>query len=171
MTRTQGGQVLAFFALFLPMVLLPVTGYAVDAAVLSGSAAALQAAVAQAAEVSADQIDTALLRSDGQLALDPSRAKMAAQGVLAAEIPEARLGSVSVAGSAVSVSATEQVSAPMPLFGESFTLHAQASARLATGYASPSNHLALPLSTFWSTASGISMLSSSSRQRLGWMNG
>jgi hypothetical protein len=149
------------------MILLPVTGYAVDAAVLSGRAAGLQAALTQAAEVAADQIDVASLRAGGQLVLDQPKAQLAAFDVLTAETPEAKLDSVVVAGAVVTISASEVVVPPMPLLGRSFTLRAQASARLASGYASPNNHLALPVSTFWSTASGISMLSSSSRQRLG----
>jgi hypothetical protein len=149
------------------MVLVPVTGYAVDAAVLSGRAAELQAAVAQAAEVAADQIDIGQLRLNGELILDSAKVRGEAADALAAEVPDASLDSVTVAGPVVTISASEVVAPPMPLFGRSFTVSATVSARLASGYASPSNHLALPVSTFWSTASGISMFSSSSRQRLG----
>ena len=49
----ESGQVLAFFALVLPIVLVPVGAYAVDATIVASREAALQAATAQAAETAA----------------------------------------------------------------------------------------------------------------------
>ena len=171
MRRTSRGQVLAFFAMVLPIVLLPVAAYAVDAAVLDTTAASLQAALAQAAEAAADQVDVAVLRAEGRLVLDQAGVERVAAASLGAEEPAAVLDSVVVAGTTVTLVASEEVALAVPLLGTKVIVKRRASARLASGYASPNSHLALPARTFWSTVSGISMLSSSSRQRLGWMNG
>jgi len=146
--RAERGQVLAFFALVLPMMLVPVAGYAVDAAVLSSTAANLQAAVAEAAEAAADQIDVTALRAYGHLVLDPVQVRSVAVGILSAEEPDAVLVSVAVAGAAVTIAASERVMPVVPLWSGSLTLRARASARLVSGYDSPSSHLALPLKTF-----------------------
>src|SRR6202521_6407192 len=53
----QAGQVLAFFAIVIPVVLLPVAAYAVDASIVAGREAGLQAATAQAAETAAQQLN------------------------------------------------------------------------------------------------------------------
>jgi len=76
-TSRETGQVLAFFALVLPIVLLPIAGYAVDATIVASGEAGLQAATAQAAETAAQQLSTGAIRAGGVLALDPAAAKRA----------------------------------------------------------------------------------------------
>ncbi|MGA7911440.1 MAG: hypothetical protein WB682_13070 [Candidatus Dormiibacterota bacterium] len=148
MKLKQQGQVLAFFAVALPLVLLPVAAYAVDSATVSGRAAGLQAATAQAAESAAQQIDVASLRSGGTLELDRTAAQTAALRELVTEEPGAGLDQVSVGGADVTVVASERVDLPLPLLARTITLHARSIARLIPGYDRPSSLLPLPTSTF-----------------------
>lgn len=144
----QRGQVLAFFALALPAVLIPIVAYAVDAAAVGTRAAGLQAAAAQAAEVAAQRLDSAALRANGGLAIDPELADAAAVDVLRAEEPGAALEGIDVAGDMVTVVVSERVALPFPWFVDRATLQARATARLVAGYDSPSSRLPLPASTF-----------------------
>jgi Flp pilus assembly protein TadG len=146
--RHDAGQVLAFFAMILPIVLLPVAAYTVDASVVSGRAAALHAATAVAAETASEQLSVSAKRAGGALALDGGLAKTVATETIANEEPGASTDSISVNGSEVTVSTTEIVTVPFNLFGGPITLHARASARLVAGYDSPSSLLPLPISTF-----------------------
>jgi hypothetical protein len=146
--KRQGGQVLAFFAVALPAVLLPVAAYAVDAAVVSGQAAQLQSAAAQAAEVAAQQVDVAMLRSTGALQLDRRAAQLAASQTLVAEMPDATVDEVAVGGVDVTVQASERVALPVPLLTRNLVLHARAVARLIPGYDRPSSLLPLPTNSF-----------------------
>jgi Flp pilus assembly protein TadG len=146
--QIQGGQVLAFVAVALPLVLLPVAAYAVDSATVSGRAAGLQAAAAQAAETAAQQIDVTALRSSGELALDSAAAQAAALRELEADEPGAGLDDVSVGGVVVTIVASERVDLPFPLLARSITLTAHSTARLVPGYDRPSSLLPLPTSTF-----------------------
>lgn len=130
---------LAFFALVLPMVLMPVVAYAVDTAVLGGSAAALQAAAAEAAEVAVEQIDVAALRAGGGLSLDPAAVISVATAVFLDAEPHASVDSVGIAGPQVTLSVSERVEPPISLWAGSVTLHARASARLSAGYESPNS--------------------------------
>lgn len=148
MRRGQVGQVLAFFAMALPLVLLPVAAYAVDSATVSARAAGLQAAAALAAEAASQQLDVAALRSHGELALDPRAAGSAALRELDADEPGADLDQVSVSGVTVTVVASERVDLPLPLLNRTVTLRARSVSRLVPGYDRPSSFLPLPTSTF-----------------------
>lgn len=135
----ERGQVLAFFALVLPLVLLPVVAFAVDAAVLGADAAALQAATARAAEVAVEQIDVAAFRAGGGLALDQTGVVSAATQTLLDAEPGASVDSVGIAGTQVTLSVSEHVQPALPLWTGEVTLHARASARLSAGYDWPSS--------------------------------
>lgn len=148
MIQIQCGQVLAFFAVALPLVLLPVAACAVDSATISGRAGGLQAATAQAAEAAAQQIDVAALRSSGELVLDSAAAQTAALRELETDEPGADLDHVSVGGVMVTVVASERVDLPLPLLARTITLKAHSTARLVPGYDRPSSRLPLPTSTF-----------------------
>jgi Flp pilus assembly protein TadG len=146
--RPDTGQVLAFFAVILPIVLLPVAAYTVDASVVSGRAAALHAATAVAAETASEQLSISAKRAGGALALDVGLAQTVANETIANEEPGASTDSISVDGAEVTVTTTEIVSVPFNLFGGPVTLPARASARLVAGYDNPSSLLPLPISTF-----------------------
>jgi hypothetical protein len=145
----QAGQVLVFFALVLPILLLPAAAYAVDAAVTAEGFARLQEVAARAAEEAAQQVDAAQLRSGGGLALDVAAARLAAQEVVSVAEPSASLVGVTVIGTEVRVVTTEVLVLPLNFLGTpATTLRAIATARLASGYDSPSSLLPLPVSTF-----------------------
>jgi Flp pilus assembly protein TadG len=133
----ESGQVLAFFAVVLPVVLLPVAAYAVDATIVAGREAELQAGTAKAAETAAQKIDVAAIRSSGALTLDPAAARLAAYQVLVEEEPGASVDSYTVASDQVTVVTSETVTLPFGVFARSVTLHAHATARLVAGYDSP----------------------------------
>ena len=132
------GQVLAFFALVLPIVLLPVAAYAVDATVVAGREAALVGATNQAAETAAQQLNVGALRSTGALKLDPAALSVVLAQVLIEEEQGARVDSFTVAGAEVTVETSERVTLPLNVFTRSITLHARATARLVAGYDTPS---------------------------------
>ncbi|HUZ88045.1 MAG TPA: hypothetical protein VNF26_13955 [Candidatus Baltobacterales bacterium] len=148
MRPRQAGQVLAFFAVALPLVLLPVAAYAVDSATVSARAAGLQAAAALAAEAASEQLDVATLRSRDELALDPGAARATALRELEADEPGATLDQVLVSGVTVTVIVSERVSLPLPLMARTITLHGHSAAQLVPGYDRPSSFLPLPTSTF-----------------------
>ena len=149
MTCRQQGQVLAFFAILLPIILLPLAAYAVDAAFVSARAAGLQEATVQAAEAAAQQVDVPALRSRSDLTIDPSTVRSVATKVIGEAEPGAVLESVIVAGTLVTVTAGEVVALPFNLLPTpAIKLVARASARLVGGYDSPSSRLPLPTSTF-----------------------
>jgi hypothetical protein len=104
---------------------------------------------ARAAEEAAEQLDQLRLRSTGEVAVGLGPAQTLAQEVIAELLPEARVLEVKVAGAAVKVRTSEVVTLPLQLLGvPAITLHASATARLTTGYDSPSSLLPLPKSTF-----------------------
>jgi len=144
----ERGQVLAFFAIALPAVLLPVAAYAVDAAFAAQRYGELQAAAALAAEAAADRLDVASFRQAGAISVDPAQARTAAGAVLFAEDPAARLVSLGVAGDEVEVVTTETVELPLAILARHVAFTARAAARLVPGYDSPSSRLPLPASTF-----------------------
>src|SRR6202023_1991414 len=80
----QCGQVLTFFALAVPVVLLPVAAYAVDATIIASREAGLQAATAEAAEAAAQQLDVGSIRSTGELTLNTAAALVVIHQALAA---------------------------------------------------------------------------------------
>jgi hypothetical protein len=149
MKTAQRAQVLVFFALVMPIVLLPVAAYAVDASVTSAAFAQLQEATVEASEAAAQQIDTRTLRSGGGIALDIAAATSVARDAMLATDPHARLIAVTVAGISVSVSTAQQVDLPLNFLGSpAVTVRALAVARLVQGYGSPSSFLPLPFNTF-----------------------
>jgi len=135
----QRGQTLAFVALVLPLVLLPVAGYAVEASRLAALQARLQEVTALAAMDAAQQLDVAALRAGAGLQLDPPAAAAAARASLSSQDPDARLVAVEVSGAVVNLGAEQQV--PL-VFGAvlpaaSVTLKAAARARLRAGFDRP----------------------------------
>jgi Flp pilus assembly protein TadG len=134
----QAGQVLAFFALVLPLVLLPVAAYMVDASIVANREAGLQAATAQAAETAAQQLSIGAIRSTGALTLDATAVSRVAAQTLADEESGARLDSYTVAGTEVTVAASEPVTLPFSVFARSVFVHAHATARVVAGYDKPS---------------------------------
>jgi len=144
--RSQAAQTLVALALFLPLVLVPVAAYAVEAALLATRASLLQAAVARAAEDATQALDVTALRSGGVLRLNPSEAARIAGESLAGQDSTARLDDVTVGELSVTVRAHDEV--PLAFGG---ILHAGtvrlatvATARLTAGYRSPSSRVALP---------------------------
>jgi Flp pilus assembly protein TadG len=133
----ETGQVLAFFAVAVPVVLLPIVAYAVDATIVAGREAGLQAATAQAAETAAQQLNVAELRSSGALTLDKETAGRVATQALLEEERSASLDSIRVSGAEVTVVSSEQVTLPFSVFTQRVTLHASAKARLVTGFDAP----------------------------------
>lgn len=147
--NNERGQVLAFFAILLPIVLLPLGAYAVDAAFVSARASALQGATAQAAEAAAQQADVNTLRAKSELIIDVRRARAVATQSISESEPDASVQSVVVRGAMVTVTTAELVNLPFTLFpGRAIMLEARASARLVAGYDSPSSRLPLPTNTF-----------------------
>ena len=147
--RRDRGQVLAFYAVLLPIILLPLVAYAVDVAFVSARSAGLQEATAQAAEVAAQHLDAGALRSRSILIIDALAAPSAASQALSNSEPEATMESVVVVGAMVTVSARLVVGLPFYLLpAQAIVIHARASARLVGGYDRPSSFLPLPTSSF-----------------------
>jgi hypothetical protein len=130
----QTGQVLTFFALTLPIVLLPVAAYAVDATMIASREAGLQAATAEAAEAAAQQLDVGAIRSSGALALDTAAALVVVHQTLVEDEPGASVETASISGDEVTIVTGEQVTLPFSVFARTATLHARATARLVAGY-------------------------------------
>ena len=138
MSSNQAGQVLAFFALVLPLVLLPVAAYAVDATLVAEREAGLQAATAQAAETAVQHLNVGAIRSSGALALDPTAVNQAIAQTLLEEEQRARVEALTVSGPEVTVITSESVMLPFSVFSPSVTIHAHATAHLVAGYDTPS---------------------------------
>jgi Flp pilus assembly protein TadG len=135
---TSKGQVLAFFALILPIVMLPIAAYAVDASVVASREAGLQAATTQAAETAAQQLNVEAIRSTGALKLDVAAVSIVIVQTLVDEEQGARVDSYTVTGAEVTVETSETVTLPLNIFTRRITLHAHASSRLVAGYDNPS---------------------------------
>jgi len=145
----QRGQVMAFIAVSLALVLMPLAAYAIDSATVTAAAAALQEATATAAMAAAQQLDAVDFRSTGAIAVDAGAARTAARSVLAAEAPAASVGSLTVSGAEVTIEAGEVIRLPFDFFPERLVrLEARASARLAAGYDRPSSRLPLAVRSF-----------------------
>ena len=143
------GQALVFFALVIPIVLIPVAAYAVDAAVVATGQAHLEEVAALAAEQGAQQIDAVVLRSGGGLMVDFVKAKNVVAAAVAAAEPQASVESVAVTATQVTVILKEQIVVPINVLSRAgVTVRAQASARLVAGYDSPSSFLPFPSNTF-----------------------
>lgn len=145
----ERGQVLAFFAVVLPVILLPLAAYAVDSAFVISRAADLQEATAQAAEAAAQQADVDAMRSRSELTIDVTTARAVAQQSVLESEPGASVLAVQVNGAVVTVTTEEAVTLPFNFLpAKAIKLEARASARLVRGYDSPSSRLPLPTSTF-----------------------
>jgi hypothetical protein len=148
-TRRDRGQVLAFYAVLLPIILLPLAAYVIDAAFVSTRAAGLQEATAQAAETAAQQVDAHALRSRSVLIVDAETAPSVASRAMSDLEPGATVESVTVVGSIVTISSREAIVLPFNFLPAPATvIYARASARLVGGYDRPSSLLPLPTNTF-----------------------
>jgi hypothetical protein len=142
MMQAQRGQVMAFIAVALAIVLMPLAAYAIDVRTVSAAAAALQEATATAALVAAQQLDEIDFRAGGAMAIDAVAAGRAARAVLAGEAPSASVSSVTVSGAVVTVVAGELVQLPLDFLPTRMVrLEARASATLTAGYDRPSSLL------------------------------
>ena len=147
--RAESAQVLVFFALALPLVLLPVAAYAVDASAVASTYSRLVEVSERAAEDAAQQIDVARLRGGGGIAIDVISATSHARTVLSSAEPAARLEHVSVSAGELNLATAEMVTLPFNLFGApGVRVSTTVVARIAPGYDSPSSLLPLPLNTF-----------------------
>jgi hypothetical protein len=147
--RRNRGQVLAFYAVLLPVILLPLAAYAVDAAFVSTRVAGLQAATAQAAEAGAQQLDINAFRSRSVLLVDPLSAGVVAASAMRLSEPGAIVDSVDVAGALVTITSHEVVTLPFNFLpAQAIVIHALATARLVGGYDRPSSRLPLPINNF-----------------------
>jgi hypothetical protein len=148
-TRHDSGQVLAFYAVLLPILLLPLAAYAVDVAFVITRTAELQEATAQAAETAAQHVDVEALRARSELIVDGRAAADVASLAISDSEPEATVESVTVVGSMVTISTHEVIRLPFNFLpAPAIVIHARASARLVGGYDSPSSRLPLPTSNF-----------------------
>jgi hypothetical protein len=145
--RSQAAQTLVIFALLLPLVLLPVAAYAVQATLLATRASLLQAAATRAAEDAGEALDVGVFRSDGVLRLDPGQATRIARATLTEQDPAAELDDATVGGLSVTVRAHEAVRLDFGgiLRAGSVTLATVATAKLTAGYRSPSSRVPLPM--------------------------
>jgi hypothetical protein len=135
MTHPQRGQVMAFIAVALAIVLMPLAAYAIDVRTVGGAAAALQEATATAALEAAQQLDEIDFRAGGVMTIDAVAAGRVARAVLAAEAPSASVSSVTVTGAVVTVAADELVQLPVDFLPTRMVrLDARASATLTSGY-------------------------------------
>jgi len=140
MMRRQHGQVMAFIAVALAIVLMPLAAYAIDVAVVSAASAALQEATATAAIEAAQQLDVIEFRAGGAMTIEAGAARSAAWAVLAAQAPSASVRSVTVSGAEVTVVAGELNKLPVDFLpSRTGRLEARASARLAGGYDGPNS--------------------------------
>jgi hypothetical protein len=148
MRRRDGGQVLAFYAVMLPIILLPLAAYAVNLAFVSTRSAGLQEATAQAAETAAQQVNVDALRSHSVLTVDAQNARTVASRTMTDLEPEATVESVLVVGSIVTISSREELRLPFNFLpAPAVVIQGRASARLVGGYDRPSSFLPLPTST------------------------
>jgi hypothetical protein len=172
-SRSARGQALVLMALFIPLVLLPVAGYAIEATYAASRDALLQWACVRAAEDTAQDLDAGALRESSVLRVDAASAQARARQELSGLDPAAVLDSFSAVGTAVQLSAHEDVAVPLALWvpGRSVRVGGAATARLTPGYSSPSSRLPFSTSSFWVASAERPSSPSSSRQREGWMNG
>ncbi len=129
---------MAFIAVALGIVVMPVAAYAVDSATVSAAAAALEEATATAALEASQQLDISAFRASGALSVDGAAARTVAQAVLAAEVPMASITSVTASGPEMTIATHEEIQLPFDFFPERrIRLHAKASAKLTGGYDRP----------------------------------
>jgi hypothetical protein len=169
----RDGQALVLMALFVPLVLLPVAGYAIEATYAASRAALLQWACVRTAEDAAESIDVNALRGSSALVLDPAEALPSAERELVQLDPNVVMDSWWWEGNEFGLSAHENVPVPLALWlpSRSVQVGASATARLTPGYSSPSSRLPFPTKSFWVASAESPSSPSSSRHREGWMNG
>ena len=140
MNRSQAAQTLVIFALLLPLVLLPVAAYAVQATLLASRASLLQAAAARAVEDASQALDVGAFRSEGVLRLDAAQATRIARTTLAEQDPAAQLDDFTVGGLSVTIRAHDTVGMEFGgiLRAGRVTLATAATAKLTAGYGGPS---------------------------------
>ena len=168
-----GGQALVLMAFLIPLVLLPVAAYAIEATYAASRAALLDWACIRAAEDAVQTIDAAALRGSSLLIVDPAQALPAAQRELVQLDPHAVLDRWWSGGDEFELWAHESVPVTLALWvpGRTVQVSASATARLTPGYSSPSSRLPFSTSSFWVASAERPSSPSSSRQREGWMNG
>lgn len=171
--RRASGQALVLMAFLIPLVLLPVAAYAVEASYAASRAALLEWACVRAAEDAAQSLDATALRQSSVVQIDPTAAHARAQTDLAGMDPAAVLDQFSVAGNVVQVGAHEVVPVTLALWvpGGQVRVGGSATARLTPGYSSPSSRLPFSTSSFCVASAERPSSPSSSRHREGWMNG
>ena len=81
--RRHPGQVLAWYAILLALVLLPLFGLAIDTGLMFTAHRKLQMLADGAARAGAMQIDTAVAYATDRIVLAPAQAEMAAEAYLA----------------------------------------------------------------------------------------
>ena len=81
--RRQPGQVLAWYAILLALVLLPLFGLAIDTGLMFTAHRKLQMLADGAARVGAMQIDTTVAYATDRIVLAPAQAELAAEAYLA----------------------------------------------------------------------------------------
>ena len=145
----QLGQVVASFAIMLPLLLIPVVAYAVDGTFAAQAEADLTSVTVRAAEDAAQQIDVGSLRAGSGLVLDPAAARSAAGAALGSGPRGTQLVSITTAGTEVTVRAQLPVRLHLAFWlrGGVLMIQSSASARLTGGYSSPSSRIPLPIST------------------------
>lgn len=137
MTGGQRGQSLVAAAALLPLLLVPVSLYAVEVSLLAARQARLAGAVARAAEDAAQQVDVDRYRQSGSVELNPVAAALVAASSLAGSDPAAVLESTARIGAdGFAVSAREDVALEVGFLwpGAAVTLRSTAGARLRTGF-------------------------------------
>lgn len=134
------GQALVLLALVIPLLLLPVAGYAVEAGYAASRAGLLAWACARAAEDAAQQVDGPALRAYSVLAVDGPAARQVARSELAAYDPAALVDRIAIGTRSVDITAHERVPATLAFWlPGALTVRTGCAARLAAGYQSPSS--------------------------------
>lgn len=138
-TGRAPGQALLYFALLLPLVLLPAAALGGEGALLAARQARLQEVTVLAALDAAQQLDASVLRSSGAISIDRAAAAAAARADLAAAEPQASLDRVAIGPAGLALEVSERVPLRLATFvpGRAVTLAARASARLHPGMTAP----------------------------------
>ncbi len=142
--KSRSGQVLVAVALLVPLALLPIAAYAIEAARLAATEARLQEAATRAVEAGAAQLDADRLRSGSGFALDPAAARRVALAEMAVAEPAAEIDSAAVSGNELNLAVRESVRLDLGGFLSVgvVNVRARVSARLTPGYDSPSSRSA-----------------------------
>ena len=133
----QGGQSLIALAALLPLVLIPLVMYTVEASLLATRQARLSSALAQAAEDAAQQVDSLHYRETGEIRLRADQVRAVAAASLRASDPGAELEAATIVGQgSVGLSAHERVPLQVAFLwpGAVVILHASSRARIRPGY-------------------------------------